>query len=123
MDVKKFPDPAEEGETRRTLKRAARDLFAEHGVASVSVRDIAQAAAQKNQGAVAYYFGTKDNLIAEILIDGARRIEARRRVFLQQLEKSGGPHTIEDVVTAIVMPSAQFSQKTMPTMGRPSIAS
>ncbi len=111
MTVKKDLDAADEGETRRALKRAARELFAVHGVAGVSVRDIAQAAAQKNQGAVAYYFSTKDGLIAEILIDGARRIEERRRVMLSVFEQDGGPHTVRDAVAAIVLPSARFSEE------------
>jgi AcrR family transcriptional regulator len=112
MDVKNNPAlDVQESETRRTLKRVARELFAERGIRSVSVREIAQAADQKNQGAIAYYFGTKDKLIAELLIDGARRIEARRQVYIDTLEADGGPHTVEDAVAAIVMPSARFSDE------------
>jgi AcrR family transcriptional regulator len=111
MEVNKNCNDEPEGETRRLLKRAARELFAERGIHGVSLREIAHAARQKNQGAVSYYFGTKDGLIAEILIDGAQRIEARRRVFIDALEAQGGPHSIEDAVAAIVMPSARFSEE------------
>lgn len=112
MDVKNFPSPAhQESETRLTLKRVARELFAARGVHNVGVREITQAAAQKNQGAIAYYFGTKDKLIAEILIDGASRIEARRHTYLDQIESAGGPFTAHDAVAAIVLPSARFSEE------------
>ena len=95
---------------RDHLKRVARLLIAERGVRDVSVREIAQAASHRNLGVVAYYFGTKDKLIAEILTDGAERIEALRAVHLDALEQGGGPTTIEAAVGAIVRPSAAFSE-------------
>lgn len=95
-------------ETRRALKRTARQLFSERGVRGVTVREIAQAAGQRNQGVVAYYFGTKENLLAEILVDGAQGIEARRRVHLERLEATGGPRCLADAVAAIVLPCAEF---------------
>ncbi len=111
MEVKKIRiAQLSDVDTRQALKRAARELFAAHGIDAVTVREIAQAAAQKNQGAIAYYFGTKDKLIAEILVDGAQRIEARRHEFLDQLERDGGVRRIEDAVAAIVVPSARFSE-------------
>lgn len=93
------------------VKQVARRLFAERGIHAVTVREIAQAANQRNLGVVAYYFTTKDNLIREILIDGAERIEARRREYLSMLEADGGPNTVEDVVAAIVLPSARFAEE------------
>jgi AcrR family transcriptional regulator len=106
------PEPeAVESETRRKLKRAARRLFAERGIREVTVREIAREAGQRNQGAVAYHFGTKEALVTELLIDGAARIEARRRLFLTELEARGGPQTVEQVVAAIVVPSAAFSDE------------
>jgi AcrR family transcriptional regulator len=95
---------------RLKLKRAARRLIAERGVRDVSVREIAQAAQQKNMGAVAYYFGTKDKLISEILIDGAKRIEKRRQSYLDAMEVEGGPERLDEAVAAIVLPSAEFSE-------------
>ena len=95
---------------RDHVKRVARLLIAERGVRDVSVREIAQAASHRNLGVVAYYFGTKDKLIAEILTDGAERIEAMRAVHLDALEQAGGPATIAEAVGAIVRPSAAFSE-------------
>lgn len=93
----------------RALKRVARRLIALRGVRDVSVREIAQIAEQKNKGVVAYYFGTKDRLISEILIDGARRIEERRLEMLKTMDAMGGPKSLVEVVEAIVLPSAEFS--------------
>lgn len=109
MSVNQNPS---EGETapKLLIKQVARRLFAERGVHDVTVREIAQAANQRNLGVVAYYFSTKDNLIREILIDGAARIEARRHEYLAALESDGGPNTVEDAVAAIVFPSAHFAE-------------
>jgi AcrR family transcriptional regulator len=98
-----------ESSPRVRIKRVARRLIAERGVRDVTVREIAKAAGQGNLGIVAYYFGAKDGLIREILIDGAERIEALRRDYIRGLESDGGPLTVVDVVAAIVMPSAMFS--------------
>lgn len=93
------------------IKRVARLLIAERGVRSVTVREIAVAARQRNRGIVAYYFGTKEKLISEILLDGALRIEARRADFLRELEANGGPKSVVDAVAAIVMPAAAFADE------------
>lgn len=100
-----------DSEPRLTIKRVTRRLIADRGVRDVSVREIARAADQKNQGVVAYYFGTKDKLISEILIDGAKRIEERRQLLLGIMEERGGPETLVEAVEAIVLPSAEFSEQ------------
>lgn len=59
--------------TRRAILAAARDLFARSGVAAVSVRQIA-AAAGVDHALVHRYFGTKRDIVAEILRNEARAI-------------------------------------------------
>ena len=103
--------PEDETGPRLQIKRVARRLIAENGVHNVSVREIALASNQRNLGVVAYYFGTKDRLISEILIDGAARIEARRNVLLDSIESEGGPKTVLEAVEAIILPSAQFADE------------
>jgi len=102
---------ARDSATRRALKQTARRLFAERGIREVTVREIAREAGQRNQGAVAYHFATKDALVAELLIDGAERIEARRGALLARLEADGGPVSIREAVRAIVVPSAAFADE------------
>lgn len=112
MQANSLPTPASgDSETPRTLKRVARRLFAERGIREVSVREIAVAAGQRNMGAVAYHFVTKDALVSAILIDGAERIEARRHALLDTMEAAGGPTRVEQAVAAIVMPSVEFADE------------
>ena len=102
------PVVAGELDARMRLKRAARRLFAERGFRNVTVREIATAAGQKNHAAVGYYFGTKESLAKEILVDGARVLEARRIALLNALEARGGSPTIRELVAAIAVPSAEL---------------
>lgn len=61
--------------TRQEILAAARELFAAHGVDGVSVRRIA-ARAGVNHALVHRYFGTKDEMVAAILIAEAERMGA-----------------------------------------------
>src|SRR5438552_4171288 len=53
-------------EVRKRLLVAAEELFAERGLVSVSVRDLAERA-KANIAAVNYYFGSKENLYLETM--------------------------------------------------------
>lgn len=64
--------------TRREILAAARELFAAHGVDSVSVRQIA-AAAGVNHALVHRYFGTKDEMVAAILRAEGETMSAMKR--------------------------------------------
>ena len=91
--------------TRERLKNAARRLFAERGVDSVSLRDIMTAAGQRNVGAIGYYFQNKDGLIRDIVADGASIIDGRRIAMLDELEARPEPLALRDVIEVIVRPS------------------
>ena len=86
------------------IKQVALRLFAEKGVDGVTVREIVAAAGQKNHGAVGYYFGTKEALVRELVMDGAVALEQLRNAELDRLEASGGPHSLREVVDVLVMP-------------------
>lgn len=77
-------------EAARHLKQVACRLFAERGVDGVTVREIAEAAGQKNHAAVGYHFGSKEALIRELVLDGAVLMDQRRNAALDKLEASGG---------------------------------
>ncbi len=64
--------------TRQVILAAARDLFATRGVHNVSVRQIA-AAAGVNHALVHRYFGTKSDMVAEILENEARAMSSMAR--------------------------------------------
>jgi AcrR family transcriptional regulator len=64
--------------TRQVILAAARDLFARRGVHDVSVRQIA-AAAGVNHALVHRYFGTKSDMVAEILENEAAAMSSMAR--------------------------------------------
>ena len=99
------------GSTRDELKRAARRLFAERGIAAVGMREVVEAAGQRNAAAIHYYFGSKDDLLKELLIDGADLIDAGRRRLLDQIEAEGVPD-LTAVVRAMALPNVELSGET-----------
>ena len=103
------PAPAESSQPRsaaaEAMKAVALRLFAQSGINAVTVRQIAEAAGQKNHAAVTYYFGSKDALIRELIVDGAARIDAARNAWLDDAEADGGPHSVEQVMSGLVRTS------------------
>lgn len=87
------------------LKAHALKLFAERGIDGVTVRQIAEAAGQKNHAALTYYFGSKDQLIRELIIDGARAIDNRRNAWLDAQLAAGGPRSVFEVMQGLVVSS------------------
>lgn len=88
--------------TREKIKAAAQRLFSAHGLDGVSVRDIVKAAGAKNGASLHYYFGSKEGLITELVLDGARRSEEGRRRALELLEAKGGPTSVADIVRLLI---------------------
>ena len=58
--------PRDAERTRTAILNAARHLFAERGIKSVSIRNIA-AAAGVSHGLIQQYFGTRENMVAGII--------------------------------------------------------
>jgi AcrR family transcriptional regulator len=92
------------GLTREKIKRTAEALFAERGFNAVSIRDILEAAGQRNTGSLHYYFRTKDALARELVTDGARRIDEDRNRRLDMLEAEGGPKALREVIELLAYP-------------------
>lgn len=61
---------------------AAERLFAEHGIAGVSLRQINQAANQKNISAAHYHFGSREGLALAVLQHRWLDLDSRRRAWL-----------------------------------------
>ena len=93
------------------LKQAALRLFSEKGVDGVTVREIAAAAGQKNHGAVGYYFGSKEALVREAIMDGAVALERLRNEALDALEARGGPQSLRDVVDILILPATALEDE------------
>jgi len=93
--------------TKERILSAAERLFAEHGFAETSLREVTSRA-DVNLAAVNYHFGSKSNLINEVFrrrLDdlSARRIEALRRA------ESEDPGALERVLAAFIEPALALS--------------
>jgi AcrR family transcriptional regulator len=91
-------------ETKNQIKAAAQMLFARRGVDGVTVQEIVAAASQRNNAALHYHFRSKQELIRQMVVDGAAVLDRRRREMLDELEARGGPKSIREVMLVLIMP-------------------
>ena len=104
--------------TRERLKLAARRLIAEHGPGGVTVRDILAASEERNGASLNYYFGSKDELIREIIIDLFTTADERwGRGLAQLLERCPSP-SVRELVSLIVDLSDTSEHEDIPTTAR-----
>lgn len=88
-------------QTRQALLDAAEELFARDGIDAVSNRRIAEHAGTANHSAVAYHFGTKDELLHELVRRSLISTEARRYELIAALGSEGG---LREIVTCRILP-------------------
>lgn len=89
--------------TKERILSAAEELFARHGFAGASLRQVT-AAANVNLAAVNYHFGSKDNLINEVF---RRRLDelTERRMSALEAAKAAKPVSLEMLLGAFVEPA------------------
>lgn len=98
-------DPAAAASSvRQRLMDAAELLFAEHGWNAVSIRAIVTAAGV-NLAALHYYFGSKEQLLAEIFAARAAPIAKERTRLLDAIERTGGVPSLEGILEAFLRPA------------------
>ena len=97
-------------DTRNQIKAAAQMLFARHGVDAVTVQEIVDAAGQRNNAALHYHFGSKEELIRQMVVDGAAVLDERRCGMLEEIEARGGPRSIREVLLVLVMPVIELGE-------------
>jgi AcrR family transcriptional regulator len=107
--MKTAPRVASE-QTRDQIKVAAQMLFARHGVDAVTVQQIVDAAGQRNNAALYYHFRTKEELIRQMVVDGAAVLDARRREMLDEMEMRGGPASIRELMLVLFMPVIELGE-------------
>ena len=101
--------PTEQRESRRAIEGrvrlldAAEELLDRHGLEGVSARAISQAAGHRNNAAVHYHFGTRAELVEEVLTRRQVPIDAERHRCIDELEARGDV-TLEDLVVALYQP-------------------
>ncbi|MGV9712455.1 TetR/AcrR family transcriptional regulator [Gordonia sp. NPDC003424] len=91
--------------TRVRILDTAERLYAERGVASVSNRQISEAAGQGNNFAVGYHFGGRPEVIRAILDRHNAAIEPIRRRILDELGPDAG---IREWIGALVYPQTEY---------------
>jgi AcrR family transcriptional regulator len=103
---------ASPSEPKRRLLEAATRLFAEHGFDRVSVRDITKAC-EANIAAVNYHFGSREDLLATVLLQHAAPILEERLARFEVLEKRAGGKSavLEEVIEAFARPVLAHARK------------
>lgn len=89
---------------RDALMNAAERLIAQHGIAQVSSRRIAEEAGNTNHSAVAYHFGSREGLLQKMIERQISELEPRRAVMIDALGDGG---EIIDYVRATVLPMTE----------------
>lgn len=94
--------------TKDRILSAAEELFAQHGFAGTSLRQVTSLAAV-NIAAVNYHFGSKEHLIKEVF---RRRMDAMSAQRLQQLEAAVRDHPgqLEPILAAFIEPALALAQ-------------
>ncbi|MFC5749796.1 TetR family transcriptional regulator [Actinomadura rugatobispora] len=87
--------------TRVLLLRTAERLYAEHGLAEVSNRQIVEAAGQGNNSALAYYFGSRADLIRAIARFHGEPIARRIQELAREARDSDDPR---DHIASLALP-------------------
>ena len=98
-------------DTRARILAAAERLYAERGVDGVSLREITEAAGQRNNAAVHYHFGGRDELVRELFELRYAQLEARRAEMLAELDDAGRGADVEALVRVLVAPFAEAADQ------------
>ena len=93
--------------TKERILGAAETLFARHGFAGASLRQVT-AAAHVNLAAVNYHFGSKDNLIEEVFRRRLDELNVRRLDALALAMAADSP-SLDDALGAFIRPALELS--------------
>ncbi len=92
-------------DTKTRLLDAAEALFADHGIAATSLRDITTSA-KANLAAVNYHFGGKDGLLEAVFDRRLRPVNRERLALLDAFESAAGAECVplEQILYANLAP-------------------
>jgi AcrR family transcriptional regulator len=99
--------PRDATATREALLRQAERLFARRGVYQVQVREIVQAAGQRNVSALNYHFGSREGVLDAILSRHGDPTDVARGELLAVV---GRDASSRDLVAALVVPYTSHLQ-------------
>jgi AcrR family transcriptional regulator len=97
-------------DTRTKILDSAEKLFANNGVAAVSLREI-NAAAGVSPSVLHYHFGGRDELIATLLERRLPALNLARSQMLEQLQNSGRDVSVRELLAVTVVPLVQLLQE------------
>ena len=109
-------------ETKTKILDTAERLFGERGYSATSLRDIV-AGAGVNLAAVHYHFGSKEELLDQVVLRKAAPVNVERLRLLDQVEAEAGtaPPPVDQVLEAFFLPMAAAAECNPPfvrMMGR-----
>src|SRR5438270_7972277 len=94
-------------DTRTAILDAAERLYAERGLDGVSLRQITEAAGQRNNAAVHYHFGGRDGLVRALFETRWAELEEQRAAMLTQLDAEGRGNDLRELLRVMLAPFAQ----------------
>ena len=96
-------------DTKERILDAAERLFAAHGFAGTSLRAVTKEA-RVNLAAVHYHFGTKEDLLREVLSRIVFPVNRERLEMLEQAEAAAGsdPPSLEGILEAFIAPDLRL---------------
>ena len=95
--------PRDSTGTKASLVREAERLFARRGVYQVTVREITEAAGQRNVSALSYHFGSREGVLRAILLRHGDPIDEERGALLAVVAPD--PST-RDLLATLLLPMA-----------------
>jgi AcrR family transcriptional regulator len=108
-------------ETKKRILDTAECLFGEYGYAATSLRHIISEA-RVNLAAVHYHFGSKQELLDQVILRKAGPLNAQRLALLDQFEMEASPKSasVEKVLEAFIAPAVLMdkSPEFIKLMGR-----
>jgi AcrR family transcriptional regulator len=97
--------------TKQKILDAAERLFGESGIDATSMRHII-AKAGVNLAAIHYHFGSKENLLLEVVMRRFQPVNRRRLELLGQAEADAAPLAapLEKVLRAFLLPAVELAE-------------
>jgi len=94
--------------TRDRIIEAAEQLFADRGIRGVSLREITQAAGQRNNTALQYHFGDRDGLLRAIATRHLTVLNQRQDELHTRMLQRPARWSLRDQVDLLVRPTAEY---------------
>jgi AcrR family transcriptional regulator len=91
--------------TRVRLILAAETLFGEQGIDAVALRNISDAAGQRNNASVQYHFGGRMEILQAIFGYREAQLEPGRRALLADVQRRGATEDLKSLVRVLYEPS------------------